>query len=89
MENCGWTEEQAFLGPVPLGAARDRENQPITDRTVTLKYPQYEQDTCSFMSMASELHYCASTLKMGDKVLVPSLATGTKQFVKGMNACDQ
>jgi len=58
----------------------------LVDRGVPLKYPQYELNTCAFMSMASALHYCASTLQMGDKQIGALLAAGAEGYVRGKNA---
>jgi hypothetical protein len=73
--------------PVPLGASRDggmiRE---LLVKSVPLKYPQYDLETCTFMSMASALHYCAATLKMGEKQMACTLASGAPGYVRGKNA---
>jgi hypothetical protein len=73
--------------PVPLGASRDggliRE---LLVESIPLKYPQYDLETCTFMSMASALHYCAATLKMGEKQMACTLANGAPGYVKGKNA---
>ncbi len=73
--------------PVPLGAARDgNHHQGMLVDTVPIKYPQYDLETCTFMSMASALHYCSSVLKMGDKLVGNTLAQGAVGYIKGMSA---
>jgi hypothetical protein len=53
---------------------------------VPIKYPQYDLENCTFMSMASALHYCSAELKMGDKQLGSTLSQGAIGYVKGLSA---
>jgi hypothetical protein len=57
--------------------------------SVPIKYPQYNLETCTFMSMASALHYCSAKLKMGDKQFGCTLSQDAIGYVKGMSACAQ
>ena len=76
--------------PVPLGAGRNGGMvQELLVPSVPLKYPQFELNTCAFMSLASALHYCAATMKMGDKGIACLLATVATSYVHGKNARDQ
>ena len=73
--------------PVPLGASREcNKHLDMLVESVPLKYPQYELETCTFMSMASALHYCATTLEMGDKQFASTLAQGAQGYVRGKSA---
>jgi hypothetical protein len=73
--------------PVPLGASRDvNRHKDMLVESVPIKYPQYDLETCTFMSMASALHYCSAKLKMGDKQEGCTLSQGAIGYVKGMSA---
>jgi hypothetical protein len=57
--------------------------------SVLLKNRQLDEETCTFMAMASALHYCASELNMGDKHVASWLVSGALAIAKGRNARGQ
>jgi hypothetical protein len=78
--------------PVPLGSARKGgvlEIDHLVVESVPLKYRQFDEETCTFMAMASALHYCAAVKQMGDKHLASWLASGASALAKGQNARSQ
>ena len=76
--------------PVPLGASRMGGGvHELMIEKVPMKYRQFDEETCAFMSMASALHYCAAELNMGDKDVASWLATTAAGFAKGRNARGQ
>jgi hypothetical protein len=73
--------------PISLGTSCEgNQHRDMLIESVPLKYPQYELETYTFMSMASALHYYSSTMDMGDKQLASTLAQGAAGYVKGKNA---
>jgi hypothetical protein len=77
--------------PVPLGDSRSGGVGPgdLLIASVPLKYRQFEEATCTFMGMASALHYCATKLKMGDKHVADRLASVAGSQALGNNARSQ
>jgi hypothetical protein len=79
--------------PVPLGSARKGggivEIDHLMVESVPLKYRQFDEETCTFMGMASALHYCAAVKQMGDKHLASWLSSCANAFAKGKNARSQ
>jgi hypothetical protein len=76
--------------PVPAGSVNEGVRiDELLIKTVILKYPQYEDETCTFHAFASALHYCAATLKMGDKSTASFFSRGAVGYAKGQNARDQ
>ena len=76
--------------PVPLGASREGEQ--MEDRfvkSVLVKYPQFDKETCAFTSVASALHYCSATLKMGNKEVASKISNSSVGFAKGKSARQQ
>jgi hypothetical protein len=51
-----------------------------------IKYRLFDEEMCSFMSLASAFHYCASELKCGNKDLASWLANAATGLSKGRNA---
>jgi hypothetical protein len=56
---------------------------------VPMKYRQFDEETCTFMLMASTLHYCVAELNCGDKDLASWLANAATGLAKGRNAQGQ
>jgi hypothetical protein len=85
----GDTSKMSWV-PVPLGASRTGGGvEKLMVERVPIKYRQFEEELCSFMSLASALHYCASELKCGDKDLPFWLANVASHLAKGRNARGQ